>query len=139
MHYGRIHRGNREHWISELTGEDRDDLEPSVIDPGGRRRRSNRRATNLGTSQDFADRLLGDDHDCDDDGCSEWTELSDGAKPIRPTGRVHKDQLVRLTVDGHCIPLAQGVHGLAQGETMYVARTDIEAGSTGWVEPARRP
>jgi hypothetical protein len=138
MHYGRVHRGSRLNWITELTGENHDDLEPSAMDPNGRRRRSNRRATDLGTSQDFADRLLGDDHDCGDDTCGEWIDLPDGAKPIRPTAPVQRGQLVRLTAEGHCIPLAEGRYGLAAGEIMYVARTDIQPGSTGWVEPAQR-
>ena len=137
MRYGRMHRGSRLHWITGLQGEDADDLEPSAVDPHGRRTRSNYRATNLGKSQEFADRLLGVDHDCEDDGCGDWIGLPDGAKPIEPTAQITKGQLYRLTVDGHLIPLGTRMHGLGPGETIYVAQTDIAAGSMGWVEPGR--
>jgi len=139
MHFGRLHRGNRQNWITELRGEDADDLVPSMTDPNGKIRHSNRRATNLGTVQDFADRLLGDDHDCEDDGCTEWIPLPDGAKAIRASGPVKLGQVIRLLADGtYTTFTGEGLHGLAPGEVIYVAKGDIHAGSTGWVVPANR-
>jgi len=67
MHFGRIHRADRLNWITELKGDEPDDLIPSAISPAGLRILSDHRATNIGTAQDLEDRLLGP-HECDSEG-----------------------------------------------------------------------